>query len=50
LPGVVLTWGSSQEQHVNRKELIAAVAGKAGVAEGDTDEVLAASRTSCSTW
>jgi len=27
---------------VNRKELIAAVAGKAGVAEGDTDKVLAA--------
>jgi len=27
---------------VNRKELIAAVAGKAGVAEADTDKVLAA--------
>jgi len=37
-----LTLGSSQEQNVNRKELIAAVAGKAGVAEADTDKVLAA--------
>ncbi len=39
---VALTLGSSWEQNVNRKELIAAVAGKARVAEADTDKVLAA--------